>query len=87
MNYVFSFKYDCIKFLSGIVIKLLERCPLKYSLVQSLVIVVPQKLISASAEAQVKFERLADFTQQKVVFDRSLQQNSYSVSSKALYWK
>ena len=31
---------------------------MKYSLVQSLVIVIPQKLISASAEAQVKFEQL-----------------------------
>ena len=44
--------------MSAIVIKLSERSPLKYSLVQSLVIVVPQKLISDSAEAQVKFERL-----------------------------
>ena len=41
--------------MSAIVIKLLERSSLKYSLVQSLVIVVPQKLISDSAEAQVKF--------------------------------
>ena len=38
--------------------KLLERCPLKYSLVQNLVSVVPQKLVSDSAEAQIKFERL-----------------------------
>ena len=30
---------------------------MKYSLVQSLVIVIPQKLISDSAEAQVKFEQ------------------------------
>ena len=44
--------------MSGIVIKLLERCPLKYSLVQSLVSVVPQKLVSDSSQAQVKFERL-----------------------------
>ena len=57
MNYV-SFKNDCIKFLSAIVIKLLERSHLKYSLVQSLLSVVPQKLVSDSAEAQVKFERL-----------------------------
>ena len=42
----------------AIVINLLERCPLKYSLVQTLVIVVPQKLITDSAEAQVKFEQL-----------------------------
>ena len=55
---ILFFKNDCITFLSAIVIKLLERCPLKYSLVQSLVIVVSQKLISDSAEAQVKFERL-----------------------------
>ena len=53
---ILSFKNDRIKFLSGIVIKLLERCPLKYSLVQSLVSVVPQKLVSDSAQAQVKFE-------------------------------
>ena len=39
-------------------IKLLEKCSLKFSLVQSLLSVVPQKLISDSAEAQVKFERL-----------------------------
>ena len=39
----------------------LERSPLKYSLVQSLVRVVPQKLVSDSAEAQVKFERLLQF--------------------------
>ena len=44
--------------MSVIVIKLLERCPLKYSLVESLVIVTPQNLISNFAEAQVKFERL-----------------------------
>ena len=37
---------------------MLERSPFKYSLVQSLVIVVPQKLLSDSAETQVKFERL-----------------------------
>ena len=55
MNYV-SFKNDCIKFLSAVVIKLLKRCPLKYSLIQDLVSVVPQKLVSDSAEAQVKFE-------------------------------
>ena len=55
---ILFFKNDCIKFLSAIVIKLLERCPLKYSLVQSLVIVIPQKLVSNSAEAQVKFEQL-----------------------------
>ena len=30
---ILSFKNDCIKFLSGIVIKLLERSSLKYSLV------------------------------------------------------
>ena len=42
----------------AIVIKLLERSFLKYSLVQSLVSVVAQKLVSDSAEAQVKFERL-----------------------------
>ena len=54
----FIFKNDSISFLSAIVIKLLERCPLKYFLVQSLVIVVPQKLIADSAEAQVKFEQL-----------------------------
>ena len=53
---ILSFKNDCITFLSAIVFKLLERSPLKYSLVQSLVIVVPQKLVSDSAEAQVKFE-------------------------------
>ena len=53
---ILSFKNDCIKFLSAIVIKLLERCPLKYSLVQSLVSVVPQKLLLDFAEAQVKFE-------------------------------
>ena len=51
-----SFKNDCIKFLSAIVIKLLQRCPLKYSSVQSLVSVVPQKLVSNSPEAQ--FEQL-----------------------------
>ena len=39
-------------------IKLLERCPLKYFLVQSLVSVVLQKLVSDSTQAQVKFERL-----------------------------
>ena len=55
---ILSFKNDCIKFLSAIVIKLLERCPLKYSLVQSLLSVIPQKLVSNSAEAQVKFEQL-----------------------------
>ena len=44
--------------MSAIVIKLLERSRLKYSLVQSLLSVVPQKLVSDSAEAQVKFERL-----------------------------
>ena len=55
---ILSFKNDYIKFLSAIVIKLLERCPLKYSLVQSLMSVVPQKLVSDSAEAQVRFERL-----------------------------
>ena len=46
---ILSFKNDCIMFLSAIVIKLLERCPLKYSLVQSLVSVLPQKLVSDSA--------------------------------------
>ena len=45
-----------MKFLSAIVIKLLETCPLKYSLVQSLLSVVPQKLVSDSAEAQVEFK-------------------------------
>ena len=49
---------ECIKFLSAIVIKLLERCPLKYSLVQNLVSVVSQKLVSDSAEPQVKFGQL-----------------------------
>ena len=44
-------------FLSAIAIKLLERCPLKYSLIQSLMSVVPQKLVSDSCEEQVKFER------------------------------
>ena len=44
--------------LCAIVVKLFERSLLKYSLVQSLVIVVPQKLVSDSAEAQVKFDRL-----------------------------
>ena len=44
--------------MSAIVIKLLERSPLKYSLVQSLVITAPQKLVSDPVEAQVKFERL-----------------------------
>ena len=44
--------------MSAIVIKLLERCPFKYSLLQSLVSVVTQKLVSNSAEAQIKFERL-----------------------------
>ena len=47
-----------MKTLSAIVIKLLERCPLKYSLVHSLVSVIPQKLVSNSTEAQVKFEQL-----------------------------
>ena len=55
---ILSFKNDCIKFLSAIVIRLFERCPLKYSLVQSLVGVITQKLVFNSAEAQVKFERL-----------------------------
>ena len=55
---ILSFKNDCITFLSAIVIKLLERSPFKYSLVLSLVIVIPQKLIIYSAEALVKFERL-----------------------------
>ena len=41
--------------------KLLERCPLKYSLVLSLVSVLPQKLVSDFAEAQVKFEQLLQF--------------------------
>ena len=50
VNYA-SFKNGCIKFLFDSVIKLSERCPLKYSLVQSLVIVIPQKLVSDSAEA------------------------------------
>ena len=44
--------------MSAIVIKLLERCSLWYSLVQSLVSVVPQKLACDSAESQVKFELL-----------------------------
>ena len=66
MYAVLSFKNDCIRFLSAIVIKLLEICPLKYSLLQSLVIVVPHKLVFDSAEAQTKF------AQRKVVFGRSL---------------
>ena len=53
---ILSFKNDCIKLLSAIVLKLLERSCLKYSLVPSLLSVVPQKLVSDSAEAQVKFE-------------------------------
>ena len=55
---ILSFKNDCIKFLSAIAIKLLERSRLKYSLVQSLLTVVPQKLVFDSAEAQVKLKRL-----------------------------
>ena len=55
---ILSFKNDCIKLLSAIVIKLLERCPLKFSLVQSSLSVIPQKLVSNSAKVQVKFERL-----------------------------
>ena len=54
---ILSFKNDCIKFLSAIVIKLLERSFLKYS-GSEFVIVVQQKLVFDSAEAQVKFERL-----------------------------
>ena len=56
--FILSFKNDCINFLSSIVIKLLGRCPLKYSLVQGSMSVILQKLVSDSAEAQVKFERL-----------------------------
>ena len=52
------FQKYCIKFLSAIVIKLLERCPLTYLLVQSLLSLILQKLVSDSAEALVKFERL-----------------------------
>ena len=55
---ILYFKNYYITFLSAIVIKLLERCSLKYSLVQSLVSVVPQKFVSNSAEAQVKFEQI-----------------------------
>ena len=44
--------------MSAIVIKLLERFPLKYPLVQSLLSVVLQKLVSDSAEAQVEFEQV-----------------------------
>ena len=56
--FILSFKNDCIMCLSAIVIKLLERCPLKCFLVQSLVSAIPQKFVSDFAEAQIKFERL-----------------------------
>ena len=38
---ILSFKNDCVKFLSAIASKLLEKCPLKYPLVQYLVSVIP----------------------------------------------
>ena len=54
---ILAFKNDCVEFLSAIVSKLLEKCPLKYPLVNYLVSVVPQKLVSPSAESVAKFEK------------------------------
>ena len=82
-----SFENNCMKFLSAIVTKLLERCPLKYSLVQSLVSVVPQKLVSDSAEAQVKFERLLQILLNREWCLVEACNEICALSSKALYWK
>jgi len=41
---ILSFKNDCVKFLSATASKLLEKCPLKYPLIQYLVSVIPQRL-------------------------------------------
>ena len=53
-----TFKNDCVKFLSAIVLKLLEKCPLKYFLVQCLDSLIPLNLVSSSSQARVKFQKL-----------------------------
>ena len=83
---ILSFKNDCITFLSAIVIKLLERCPLKFSLLWSLVIVVPQKLVSDSAEAQVKLSDFCRFCLTESGVRQKLA-TKFVLSSKALYSK
>ena len=53
-----TFKNDCVKFLLAIVLKLLEKCPLKYPLVQCLDSLIPLNLVSSSSQARVKFQKL-----------------------------
>ena len=81
---VLSFKNHCNTFLFAIVIKLLERSPLKYSLVPSLMIVVSQKLVSDSAEAQVKLSDFCRFYSTESDVRQKLA-TKLVLSSKALY--
>lgn len=55
---ILAFQNDCMKFLSAIAAKLLEKCPLKYSLIQCLLCVIPKNLASTPTEATTRFERV-----------------------------
>ena len=55
---VLAFKTECVKLLSALTSKLIDRCPLKYPLVQYLSSLNPKKLISSGTDATDKFEKI-----------------------------
>ena len=87
VNYVpYLSKMIALSFLSAIVIKLLERSRLKYSLVQSLLSVEPQKLVFDSAEAQLSLSDFCRFCSTESGVRQKLA-TKFVFNSKALYWK
>lgn len=55
---MYQFKNDCKTFLQSILVKLMERCPLKYQLVRYLAALNPKHIASEPEEAEDKFGKL-----------------------------
>ncbi|KAJ8043765.1 hypothetical protein HOLleu_11016 [Holothuria leucospilota] len=53
-----AFKADCMSLLAATTAKLLERSPLKYSLLRYLESLCPQTIVNTSVDPAVKFEKL-----------------------------
>ena len=55
---VLTFKTECVQLLSAMTAKLIERCPLKYTLVRYLSSLNPPKMISSASDVTAKFENI-----------------------------
>ena len=53
-----TFRSDCQKFLSSMVQKLVERCPMKFQTVHATTCLVPSNVVSGKSNAQTKFKKL-----------------------------